>query len=143
MRSELTGSEFENGRAFWCFLENIHRTKWESILVLVWSVTFSVLISALNVETLVKAQKIPVLDIASWLLNLLLLFCAFRLFRNLVSQNTPNELLSPPWLKEDKKCKTSSPKIGFLNRMGFSWMNPLLRTGYSKTLVLDDIPSLE
>ncbi|XXG45906.1 hypothetical protein AAC387_Pa02g0867 [Persea americana] len=122
---------------------NIHRTKWESILVLVWSVTFSVLISALNVETLVKAQKIPVLDIASWLLNLLLLFCAFRLFRNLVSQNTPNELLSPPLLKEDKKCKTSSPKIGFLNRMGFSWMNPLLHTGYSKTLVLDDIPSLE
>ncbi|XXG45908.1 hypothetical protein AAC387_Pa02g0869 [Persea americana] len=122
---------------------NIHRTKWERILVLVWWVTFSVLSSALNVETLVKAHKVPVLDIASWLVNLLILSCSYILFRNLVSQNTPNEFVSQPLLNEDRKSKTSSPKIGFLNLVAFSWMNPLLRIGYSKTLVIGDIPSLK
>ncbi|KAJ8643276.1 hypothetical protein MRB53_005024 [Persea americana] len=122
---------------------NIHRTKWERILVLVWWVTFSVLISALNVETLVKAHQVPVLDIASWLVNLLLVFCAYRLFRSMISQGTPNEFLSQPLLREDKKSTTNSPRIGFLDRVAFSWINPLLRIGYLKPLVLDDIPTLE
>ncbi|XP_058074069.1 ABC transporter C family member 8-like [Magnolia sinica] len=122
---------------------NIQGTKAERILILLWWVVFFVLVSALNVEILVKKHTLSILEIASWPVNLLLLFCAFRLFKNLNSQNPPYQTLSERLLGEKGENKTSLDKIGFIAHLAFSWINPLLRLGYSKPLVLDDIPPLE
>ncbi|XP_058074067.1 ABC transporter C family member 8-like isoform X2 [Magnolia sinica] len=121
----------------------VQRTKLERILTLVWWVVFSLLVTALNLEILLKKHSLKILDIVSWLVNLSLLFCAFRLFRVLASQNTQNHTLSQPLLIDEDKNKMGSEKMCFVTRLVFSWINPLLRLGYSKPLTFDDVPPLE
>ncbi|KAL5697636.1 ATP-binding cassette sub- C member 8 [Ranunculus cassubicifolius] len=63
--------------------------------------------------------------------------------RQIVSRNSSKENLAEPLLT--KKCETSQSNIGrssFLSQLTFSWLNPLLRLGYSKPLGFDDIPSV-
>ncbi|KAL6006016.1 hypothetical protein ACLOJK_040061 [Asimina triloba] len=122
---------------------NIHRTTGERVLVVLWWATFSVLLSAVNVELLVKNHSIPVLDLALWPMNLLLLFRAIQLIRDLISSDTQYESLSEPLLAEEGENRTRYQKIGFVSHVAFSWINPLLRLGYSKKLEINDIPSLE
>ncbi|XP_077217234.1 multidrug resistance-associated protein 6 isoform X2 [Tasmannia lanceolata] len=122
---------------------NVQRAKWDRILNLVWWVSFSVLVSAMNVEILVKTGALRVLDMSSWAVNFLLLLCAFRLSRHLISQNNPKETLSQPLLTEKEGIKKELRKASFISRLIFSWINPLLKLGYSKPLVLEDIPHLE
>lgn len=120
------------------------RIKWVRNLVLVWWVSFSLLASALDVEVLVKTHTIHhILDILSSPAKLMLLFCAFKHFRQIVSQNSPDYSLSEPLLI--KKCDERRTELGqasFITRLTFSWLHPLLHLGYSKPLVLDDIPAL-
>ncbi|KAF8393498.1 hypothetical protein HHK36_021742 [Tetracentron sinense] len=121
----------------------VPRTKWLRILILVWWISFSLLASALNVEILLKTHTIGILDIVSWPVNLLLLFCAFRHFKCLISQNNPDPSLSEPLLTgKGEKRKTDFGQASFISRLTFSWLNPLLHFGYSKPLDLEDIPDL-
>ncbi|KAF2301974.1 hypothetical protein GH714_031105 [Hevea brasiliensis] len=90
----------------------VTKSKWNTVLIIVWWVSFSLLASALNIEILAGAHSIQVLDILPWPVNLLLLFCAFKEFSHFTSQQPPDESICEPLL------------------------------GYSKPLNLEDIPSL-
>lgn len=110
------------------------------ILVSVWWVLFFLLVSVLNIEVLVEKHSILVLDAVSWTINFLLFFCALRNF--FLSQITPKDI-SEPLLVEESQGRRSQPgQSTFHSRLTFSWLNPLLSAGYSKPLVLEDIPCL-
>lgn len=110
---------------------------------IVWWVTSSLLASAFNLEIIVKTHTIPILDLVSWPVNLLLLYCALRLFGYLPTRNPSEENLSEPLLTEKAETRRSDlGKSSFLGQLTFSWLNPLMRSGYLKPLVLEDIPCL-
>ncbi|XP_019054497.1 PREDICTED: ABC transporter C family member 8-like [Nelumbo nucifera] len=118
-------------------------TKLMRILILIWWVSFPLLASALNVLMLVNSQNIQILELVSWPCTLLLLVCAFKVLRQRVSPNTHRQSMSEPLLvgKSDKH-QTGLSQTSFISQLTFSWLQPLLSLGYSKPLVLDDIPAL-
>ncbi|KAL4194334.1 hypothetical protein AMTRI_Chr05g68070 [Amborella trichopoda] len=130
----------------WIFLSVsliIQRFKWVKILSLVWWVFFSLLVSALNIQLLVSAHSFQILDMVSWPISLLLLFCALKLTGVLFSHHTDTKSLSQPLLNEDgRKAIESCDTRSSLSSLTFSWINPLLRLGYTKPLSIDDVPPL-
>ena len=121
----------------------VQLSKWTRILNSIWWMTFFLLVSALNIEILAETRSIQFFDIVPWPVNLLLLFCAFRNLCPSVSQEIPDKSVSDPLLaKGPVKSSIDLGKTSFISKLTFSWINPLLRLGYSKTLVLEDIPSL-
>ncbi|KAI3979583.1 hypothetical protein MKX01_001775 [Papaver californicum] len=118
--------------------------KWTRILILVWWISFSLLKSIQYVEILVNHEKIETLDIVSWSVNLLLLFCALAHFRRLlVSQDTQEKALSEPLLTAKGENNTSGlGNANLFSKLTFSWLNSLMGVGHSKPLVLEDIPNL-
>ncbi|KAL3511701.1 hypothetical protein ACH5RR_024418 [Cinchona calisaya] len=125
-----------------CLSLLVHGSKWIKFLISTWWVVFFLLISVLNIEILVKTQKIQVLEVIAWLVSVLLLFCAFRTFNNGISHpNLEKSTLSEPLLVHKKNCNNLS-QASFFSKLSFSWINPLLRIGNSKTLCLEDIPCL-
>ncbi|KAK1575888.1 hypothetical protein Q3G72_009230 [Acer saccharum] len=119
----------------------VKRSKWIKILISLWWVSFSLLICALSVEILAKTRSIRVFDILPLPVNLLLLFCAFRNFSH-VELTEDNSLSEPLLVEKAEKNQTKLGNSSFLSKLAFSWINPLLSLGYSKPLVLEDIPSL-
>ncbi|ERN15280.1 hypothetical protein AMTR_s00056p00226840 [Amborella trichopoda] len=120
----------------------IQRLKWVRILSLVWWVSFSLLVSAINVMILVSGHTLRILDLVSWPANLLLLLCSLQLFRILISQKTLYGNLSESLLNKNMERERTRNRIGFFSRLTFSWINPLLRLGHRKPLTLRDIPPL-
>ncbi|XP_044478814.1 ABC transporter C family member 8-like [Mangifera indica] len=121
----------------------VRRSKWIIILISLWWMSFSLMVSALNIEILSRTKSIQIFDIVSLPINLLLLFCAFRNFSHFASQLTEDKSLSEPLLGEKaEKKQTALGRASFFSKLTFSWINPLLSLGYSKPLVLEDIPSL-
>ncbi|KAM7483828.1 hypothetical protein LguiB_008411 [Lonicera macranthoides] len=119
----------------------VRRSKLIKHLTYVWWVLFFLLVSALNIEVLLKNHTILILDLVSWSVNFLLLFCALRNLRQVISQHTPHERLSEPLLfKESQTRQSQIGQASILSKLVFSWVNPLLSLGYSKPLVLEDIP---
>ncbi|KAL6996353.1 ATP-binding cassette sub- C member 8 [Sarracenia purpurea var. burkii] len=123
----------------------VQGSKWVKILASVWWLVFFVLISALNTEVFVRNHAtIQILDIAAWLVTLLLFFSALRNFiSHFFFRSASEKVLSEPLLVEFPERNHS--KIGhasLLSKLTFSWINPLLRLGYSKFLALEDIPDL-
>ncbi|CAI9114291.1 OLC1v1014977C1 [Oldenlandia corymbosa var. corymbosa] len=121
----------------------VHGARWLKFLTIGWWVVFGLLISALNIEFLVKFQSIELIEIAAWIGNFLLVFCAFRIIHLMFThRNTmENNTLSEPLLGHDKSS-TSLDRASFFSELFFTWINPLLKIGNSKTLALEDIPSL-
>uniref|UniRef100_A0A1D1ZGM2 ABC transporter C family member 8 n=1 Tax=Anthurium amnicola TaxID=1678845 RepID=A0A1D1ZGM2_9ARAE len=129
---------------------HVHLTKWMKVLVSLWWVSFSVLVSALNVETLARTHTFQILDMVSWPVNLLLLFCALGIAGNVFPHDAGDDddeggggLLSRPLLAEVGHRKSELGRAGFLSLVTFSWINPLLRSGYQKPLNLDTVPALD
>ncbi|CAL5373911.1 unnamed protein product [Camellia sinensis] len=117
-------------------------SKWVKILVSVWWVSFFLLSSALNIEILLRKLDYEILDMVTWPVNLLLLFCASRNFSNFSSQHASDKSLSEHLLVEPEKNHSKIGHASFLSKLTFSWINGLLRLGYSKILALEDIPCL-
>ncbi|KAL4194344.1 hypothetical protein AMTRI_Chr05g58880 [Amborella trichopoda] len=111
-----------------------------------WYVQFFLISSrlALNLMLLAKRRTIAVLELVSWPINLLLLICASKLVTHFLSNKTGDQSLSLS-LRSKTGQKETNPSggIGFSSRLTFSWVDPLLRLGYSKPLALEDVPSLE
>ncbi|PON96124.1 ATP-binding cassette containing protein [Trema orientale] len=120
------------------------RTKQIRVLNSVWWVSFFSLISALNVEKIIRTKGIEVIDVVLWVVNLLLLVCAFKNLRLMVSEHREDHSLSEPLVVKgaDEEAKTELDHVGFFKKLTFSWIGPLLSLGYSKSLSLEDIPSL-
>jgi hypothetical protein len=116
----------------------VQSSKWIEILNSIWWVFCFLLVSALNIEILLREHSIQIFDILPWSVNFLLLCCAFRNISHLIFQQTPEKSLSEPLL--DKKAENG--QASFLSKLTFSWINSLLSLGYSKPLALEDIPSL-
>ncbi|KAL4194335.1 hypothetical protein AMTRI_Chr05g68080 [Amborella trichopoda] len=121
----------------------IRKFKWVKILSLVWWVFFSLLVSALNIKLLVSAHSLKILDLVSWPISLLLLFCALKLLGVLFSHHIETKDLSQSLLnKHGRKAIEPCNTRRFLSSLTFSWVNPLLRLGYTKPLNIDDVPPL-
>ncbi|KAJ6348226.1 hypothetical protein OIU76_004656 [Salix suchowensis] len=121
----------------------LRESKWIRILVRIWWASFSLLISALNIEILARERSIQILDVFPWPVNFLLLFCAFRNLNHFACLKTTDKSLSEPLIGgKDVKNRSKLYRASFLSRLTFSWISPVLGLGYSKPLDLEDIPSL-
>ncbi|XP_020574947.1 ABC transporter C family member 8-like [Phalaenopsis equestris] len=120
------------------FSLNFHHSKWLRTIHLSWWITFSVLLSSFNLEMLIRGSGFQILDLISWPVNLLLIFCAFKL---LMRTSFSDSLSSPLLLHQNER--TNLNKASLFSRLTFSWLNPLLRLGSSKPLALEDIPALD
>lgn len=126
------------------FVQGCSTTRWINFLISVWWVVFFLLISALNVEILVRNHGLHVLEVVSWFGSFLLLFCAVKKFHGLAgfrrSRTAENGLREPLLTQQDGHCAIGH--ASFFGKLSFSWINPLLRVGSSRTLSLEDVPSL-
>ena len=84
-------------------------------------------------------------DAMTWPVSFLLLLCAVRNLSHFVHQHAQDNSLSEPLLTKKstgKSQKSELDRASFLSKLTFAWINPLLNLGCSKTLALEDIPSL-
>ncbi|KAK7294326.1 hypothetical protein RJT34_17215 [Clitoria ternatea] len=126
----------------------VQRNKWIKILNSIWWASSCVLASALNIEILIIDRAFQILDMVQWLVHLLLLFFALQYLGCFVTSSQSNNQdpasLSEPLIAQ-RVGKTKQSQLGhttLLSKLTFSWVNSLLRLGYSKPLALEDIPSL-
>ncbi|MBA0779330.1 hypothetical protein Gotri_003591 [Gossypium trilobum] len=118
----------------------VHTSQPVKILISVWWVSFTLLVSILHIEVLYRTHRIEIFDIFPWLVNILLLFSAFRNFSDL---DTKHESLSESLLEEkEEKDQIEVCEANFFSKLSFSWINPLLSRGYLRPLALEDIPSI-
>ncbi|KAK2406348.1 ABC transporter C family member [Trifolium repens] len=120
----------------------VQRVKWIKILNSVWWASSCVLVSTLNIEILLKDHAIETFDIVQWLVHFLLLYCAFKNLGYL-GEHSVQEFIYEPLLAQNNEIKqTGLGHATFPSKLIFSWVNSLLSLGYSKSLALEDIPSL-
>ncbi|KAK8989745.1 hypothetical protein V6N11_064162 [Hibiscus sabdariffa] len=123
----------------------VRTSKLIKIVISVWWMTFSLLVSAINIELVFQTHNLPFLDMIQWPVNVMLLVCGFR---NLVNSwdtqySQDHRRLHEPLLSsEENKTLVGLGQASFLSKLTFSWINPLFSLGYSKILTLEDIPSL-
>ncbi|XVF74435.1 hypothetical protein PTKIN_Ptkin13bG0110100 [Pterospermum kingtungense] len=121
----------------------VQKSKWIKIFISVWWISFSLLVSALNIELLLQTHNLPIFDILPWPVNILLLFCAFRNLTSSANQHSKDQGLSEPLLvSKAQKTQVGIGGASFFSKLTFSWINSLFSLGYSKLLTLEDIPSL-
>ncbi|XP_052724852.1 ABC transporter C family member 8-like [Vigna angularis] len=116
--------------------------KWIKVLNSVWWACSFALVSALHIEILFRKHAIEIFDVLLWLLHTLLLFCAFQNLGYFVIQKVPKSLSEPLLAPEVDSEETGLGRASFLSKLTFSWVNSLLSLGYSRTLSLEDIPSI-
>ncbi|KAJ4782163.1 ABC transporter C family member 8 [Rhynchospora pubera] len=132
----------------WIFLAislSFQRNNWTKTISIFWWISFSLLISAHNVQVLVASHKLEIFELVSWPINFLLLICSlnlsFKKYTN--SQRFPlANTLREPLLVETLK-NSNLYQAGIFSRLTFSWLNHLLKLGRTKPLNLDDIPPIE
>ncbi|CAJ1950915.1 unnamed protein product [Sphenostylis stenocarpa] len=101
---------------------------------------------ALNIEIMFKEHTVELFEMVQWLVHFLLLFCSFQNLGCFVTFRSIQEdiaSLSEPLIAQ--KVETTQTQLGratLLSKLTFSWVNSLLRLGYSKPLAVEDIPSL-
>ncbi|QCE02235.1 ATP-binding cassette [Vigna unguiculata] len=130
------------------FTVSLHaqRNKWIKILNSIWWTSSCVLASTLNIEIMFKGYTIQLFEMIQWLVHFLLLFCSFQNLGCFVASQSKQEdtaSLSQPLIAQ--KVETTQTQLGratLLSKLTFSWVNSLLRLGYSKPLALEDIPFL-
>ncbi|ONK80674.1 uncharacterized protein A4U43_C01F20450 [Asparagus officinalis] len=118
--------------------------KWIRVVILLWWILFALFTSAFYVEMLVRGDVLQTLDMVSWPVSLLLLFHAIKLAcKTRFNGDCSGDSLSEPLLIEEKDRAAKLEEASVISRLTFSWLNPLLRLGSSRPLVLDDIPRLD
>ncbi|XP_071710057.1 ABC transporter C family member 8-like [Rutidosis leptorrhynchoides] len=121
----------------------VKRSKLIEIVASVWWMLVFVLISIIETENLVEKREISLWNVFEWFVSFLFFVCAVRNGQELVTRNTHETLLDPllaNGMKEGNTRQVNEPS--FLSKLVFTWVNPLISLGYSKPLVIDDIPTL-
>ncbi|KQK07121.1 hypothetical protein BRADI_2g33210v3 [Brachypodium distachyon] len=124
-------------------------TRFSGALAMAWWAVDAVLITFYSVEKLVMGRTLGDLDVVSWAVSFLLLLCAIRVCRGRRLGNNNTAAAgeeSEPLLQAagaGERPATAFGEAGFLSRLLFTWMDSLLRLGYSKPLDLGDIPPLD
>ncbi|KAL7183143.1 hypothetical protein ACSBR1_041762 [Camellia fascicularis] len=125
-----------------------------SVLALLFSVFLCIPSVWEVVEERVASVK-SVLDIMTFPVAILMIFCAFRAQKNEgIEPNTKFDSLYEPLQSKEADMDgeidtdesdddvTPFAKAGFLSKMSFWWLNPLLKKGKAKVLEDKDIPKL-
>ncbi|GMN30270.1 hypothetical protein TIFTF001_046414 [Ficus carica] len=122
----------------------LQRSKWIRVMSSVWWASNFSLIKVVNVEKLLRTRSTEIVNIVLWIVEFLLLICAFKnLAHIMVSHNSQDDNLTDPLVVQNSEKRVIElDRAGFLSKLMFSWMGPLLRLGNSKPLSLEDIPSL-
>ncbi|KAI4375002.1 hypothetical protein MLD38_012926 [Melastoma candidum] len=108
-------------------------------LLTTWWVVFCSLATAVNVKALSGGLAVNIFDMITWPINFALLFCAYK-SRDLLVPRWPADLHEPLLSARMKDSRSDLHNACFFSRLIFSWVNPLLRRGYSGLLELNDIP---
>ncbi|KAL1147633.1 hypothetical protein V6Z11_A10G068300 [Gossypium hirsutum] len=115
------------GTALWDIIirdEGLNDLEWLS---------FSLLVSAINIRLLFQTHNLPFFDLIQWPVNIMLLVFGFR---NLISSSDTK------CSEDHQKAQVGIGRASFLSKLNFSWINPLFSLGHSKLLTLEDISSL-
>ncbi|KAK3140524.1 hypothetical protein QOZ80_5AG0402140 [Eleusine coracana subsp. coracana] len=120
----------------------VRRTRFSRAAAMAWWVVLAATTTTYSAEKVWKRSPMDVLDVASWVLSLILVLCSISMCRGVTGNLAGNEETQP--LLEDREQRP--PAFGdasFLSRLIFTWMDPLLRLGYSKPLDFGDLPPLD
>ncbi|KAL6619883.1 hypothetical protein ACP70R_035022 [Stipagrostis hirtigluma subsp. patula] len=122
----------------------VRPTRFSRALAMAWWAALAAMTTVYSVEEIVTGSRMGVLDGASWAVSLMLLLCAIRVCRCPTAGGDGGEATRPLLTEEGGERKTTAfGDAGFLSRLTFTWVDPLLRLGYSKPLDLGDIPPLD
>lgn len=125
----------------------VRPTRFSRAAAVAWWAALVAMVTAYSVEKIVRGSPMEVLDVASWVASSMLLLCAISVCRGRTTGGDGSEetkpLLTKPGGGEQRKAPAAFGEAGFFSRLTFTWMDPLLRLGYSKPLDLSDIPPLD
>ncbi|CAN6336516.1 unnamed protein product [Urochloa humidicola] len=133
----------------------IRPTRFSRAAAMAWWAALAAMATAYGVEKIARGIPMEALDVASWVASSMLLLCAIGVCRGgsgtAAGDGGAEEtrrplLLAPPVGGEQRRSTAAAAafgEAGFLSRLTFTWMDPLLRLGYSKPLDLGDIPPLD
>lgn len=122
---------------------NIHRTRLVKTIALIWWFSSSLLVSVINIESMVNGDVLSVFDSITWVVSLLLFFSALRLLLGNEKNSENNTISEHLLVSEDGDNGTMFSNASPCSKLTFSWMNPLMSLGHSKCLDLNDIPPLD
>uniref|UniRef100_A0A0E0KZG8 ABC transporter C family member 13 n=3 Tax=Oryza punctata TaxID=4537 RepID=A0A0E0KZG8_ORYPU len=125
----------------------VRPTRLSSVAAMAWWAAMAAMSTAYGVEVVATGSSLPVLDVAAWVVSLVLLLCVFVVGaagrRDVAGGGETEPLLSARGGGERSAAAATFGQAGFLSRLLFTWMDPLLRLGYSKPLGLGDVPPLD
>ncbi|CAN6345532.1 unnamed protein product [Urochloa humidicola] len=121
----------------------VRPTKFSRAAAMAWWAALAAMVTAYSVEKISRGSPMEALDIASWIASSMLLLCAITVCRGGTAgeEETRRPLLTSGG--GEQRSKAAFGEAGFLSRLTFTWMDPLLRLGYTKPLDLGDIPPLD
>jgi ABC-type multidrug transport system fused ATPase/permease subunit len=115
-------------------------------LAMAWWTLDAIMTTAYSLEKIVTGRNLGVLEVLSWALSLLLLLCAIGVCRarhGAAASDGGGEDSEPLLAAGGGERRSAFGEAGFFSRLTFTWMDSLLRLGYSKPLDLGDIPPLD
>ncbi|GMY07378.1 ABC transporter C family member 10-like [Fagus crenata] len=120
------------------------------LLLSIFAFLLGGIVCVLSLVTTIFSQKVSVktvLDIVSFPGAILLLLCSYKYIyeesgNNEDGLNTPLNSEANGISESDSGLVTPFAKAGFISRMSFWWLNPLMKMGREKTLEDEDIPKL-
>ncbi|OEL13582.1 ABC transporter C family member 8 [Dichanthelium oligosanthes] len=122
----------------------VRPTKFSRAVAMAWWAALAAMLTAYSVEKIVRGNPMEVLDIASWVASSMLLLCAISVCRGGIAGGDGGEETQPLLAAGGgEQKKAAFGEAGFLSRLTFTWMDSLLRLGYSKPLDLSDMPPLD
>ncbi|KAL5203378.1 hypothetical protein ABZP36_014330 [Zizania latifolia] len=126
----------------------VRPTTFSRAAAMAWWAALAALNTMYSLEMVATGSSLPVLDVASWVVSIVLILCAFmvgRTGRGVVAGEGGNYTEPLLTARGGKRSAAAAAfgEAGFLSRLTFTWMDSLLRLGYSKPLGLDDVPPLD
>ncbi|WVZ96875.1 hypothetical protein U9M48_042457 [Paspalum notatum var. saurae] len=122
----------------------VRSTRFSRAVAMAWWAVLAAMATVYSVEKILRGSSMEVLDIASWVASLMLLLCAISVCRAVSCNGDGGEETQPLLTaRAGEQRKAAFRDAGFFSRVTFTWMDSLLRLGYSKPLDLGDIPPLD